>query len=130
MAFPRIMSLFAGMDGVWQSEFVPTRAREVEFLDGNHLILPAAIFHDIDHKGPPLFICWHGTPIPEGIDPDRKLEEAHIKEAFHIGQHRIRPLMSRRWNRLLLRSALMFVKSVIVGFVFAFIVFVLLLVLA
>ncbi len=120
MAFPRIMSLFGGMDGVWQSEFIPTRAREVEFIDGNHVILPAAIFHDIDHKGPPLYICWHGTPIPEGINPDRDLEEAHIKEAFHMTQHKLRTLMSRRLNRLLLRSALMLVKSIILGFVFAF----------
>jgi len=122
MAQPRVKGLFIGMDGVVRAENLPTNKREIEFLDGCHPFIPAAIYHDIDHKGPPLYIVWQGRQMPEGIDADdRTTEESLIKEATYMSMHNLKPLMSRRWIRMIIRSAIILIKSIFIGFVIVFV---------
>jgi len=122
MAQARVKGLFIGMDGVVRAENLPTNKREIEFIDGAHPFIPAAIYHDIHHKGPPLYIVWQGRPMPEGVKADdRTTEESLIKEATYMGMHNLKPLISRRWTRMLIRSAIILIKSIFIGFVVGFV---------
>jgi hypothetical protein len=115
----RIKALFIGMDGVIHGENIPKNKREIEFIDGAHPITPPSIYHDVDGVGPPLYIVWHGRPMPEGADLDSDQEKAIIKEAVHMRQHTFRPLVSKRWIRLTLHGFVILLKSIMIGFVLA-----------
>jgi hypothetical protein len=116
----RVLGLFISMDGIVRAEYLSIDKREVEFIDGNHPYLPSAIYRDIDGVGPPLYICWHGRTFPEGVKADRQIEEAVIKEAFHMTQHKLKPLMSRRFWRAFWHYGVMFFKACLIGFLVAF----------
>lgn len=121
MTRPIVKGLFIRMDGTIWAENIPIDKREVEFLDGSHPFLPSAIYHDIDHKEPPLYIVWQGRPMPEGFkDDSRNIEESLIKEATHMTMFRLKPLISRRWTRAIFRWSLMFIKILILTFAIVF----------
>jgi hypothetical protein len=116
----KIKGLFIGMDGIIHAENLPIKKREIEFIDGCHPIMPPAVYYDVDKLGPPLYIAWHGRPAPEGGDLDVEQEKAIIKEAVHMSQHKMRPLVSKRWTRLTIRGLMMLFKTIVVGFVVSF----------
>ena len=129
LMFKPVKSLFVAMDGRIHAENIPIKKREVEFIDGAHPITPEAVYYDIDGKGPPLIIYWQGRPSPEGIELDFDQQSAIIAEAVHMTQHKLRPLISKRWVRIAVRSALLFFKAILIGFLVAVAVLILLTVL-
>jgi len=116
----KVKALFIGMDGVVHAENIPQTKREIEFMDGAHPINPDAIYYDIERKGPPLYVVWHGRPNPEGMPPDKNNESPFIKEAVHMVQHKRRTLLSKRYYRLFVRSVVMFFKVAVIGFLISF----------
>jgi len=106
----KVKGLFVGMDGVIRAENIPITKRGIEFLDGAHPITSKAIFHDIDRINPPVYVCWHDCPEPEGHQGLTSENHPVLMEAVHMTQHRMKPLISKRYYRLFVRSVLTFIK--------------------
>jgi hypothetical protein len=127
--FKPVKCLFVAIDGRIHAENVPIGKREIQFIDGAHPLVSQAVYHDIDGRGPPLVIYWQNHPSPEGVELDFNEQEDVVAEAVALTQFKLRPLISKRWVRMLVWSALLFFKAVLVGFLTAFIVLVVLILL-
>ena len=125
----RIIALTVGADGIIRADRIPPNKRIIELPDGAHPLMADAIYYDIDNKGPPIVIYWHGFPAPEGHPLNEEQEAAYLKETLSLVQHRFRPVVSRLWSRRFMQWGLMFLKVMLFAMLFAFSMIILVLVL-
>lgn len=111
----KIRAIFIAADGRAYSQLVPANRRAIEFADGCHPFVPEAVFYDRIGKGPPLIIYWQDRLLPEGCSVDFATLREWRKEMFHVGQHRQKYPLSRRWARSFARGFVLTLKIVMMA---------------